>query len=204
MSTQIPSNCMEFQSNRADEPHCQQSNDQIFSYPFQLPTMAEGSGNMLIGERTRPHITENGSKRKHYNDNVDISGRQNNSPVSSKWMSPTRTGGKFLLESRPITTVPFMGSGQTVITDTDTYSRYLIGVDTGNKKTNNTRSGSIDDRWIPLVPCLAREIQNPDHYIPKYWINGGMDTRSVTQNIDYMMRCRADDACLHYTDRNEK
>jgi hypothetical protein len=176
-------------ANKPDYP-CQKANDQLFAYPFQLPMM-EGAGSLRIGERTRPNLVEDGRERQHY-----ANSQKDDSPVSSKWMFPTRTGGKFLLESRPIATVPFMGSGQTVITDTDVYSRYLVGLDTGNKKANNSLAGISIDRSIPMVPCLAREIQNPEHYIPKYWVRGGMDTRSVTQNIDYMARCRADaDAC---------
>lgn len=41
------------------------------------------------------------------------------------------------------------------------------------------------DRFEPLIPSLKAEIQNPEHYIPQFWIRGGMDTRAAVRNIDY-------------------
>jgi len=166
---------------------CQKMNDQLFSYPFSLPMMGD-MGTLRVGQRTRPTITETGRERSHL---TRVDECQEDSPTAAQWMFPSRMGGRFLLESRPIATVPFMGAGQTVITDVDVYSKYLTGLDTATKKANNAGAGISLDRTIPLVPSLAREIQNPEHYIPKYWVRGGMDTRSVTQNLDYAARCLA-------------
>lgn len=166
---------------------CQKMNDQMFSYPFSLPVMGD-MGTMRVGQRTRPNITETGRERMHLS---QVDAEKDDSPVAAQWMFNSRTGGKFLLQSRPIVTVPYMGEGQTVITNVDVHSRYLTGLDTTERKANNAGSGISLDRSVPLVPSLAREIQNPEHYIPKYWVRGGMDTRSVTQNLDYAARCIA-------------
>lgn len=166
---------------------CQKMNDQLFSYPFSLPVMGD-MGTLRVGQRTRPNITESGRDRIRLS---RTDAEKEDAPTAARWMFPTRTGGRFLLESRPVVTVPFMGAGQTVITDVDTYSRYLTGLDTTERKANNSGAGVSVDRTIPLVPSLAREIQNPEHYIPRYWVRGGMDTRSVTQNLDYAARCLA-------------
>jgi len=166
---------------------CQQMNEHIFGYPFALPTMND-TGSLRVGERTRPLIVETGRERMKLNRSE---AEKEDAPTGTEWLCPTRTGGKFLLESRPLATVPFMGAGQTVINDVDVYSRYLVGQGTKERKENNAGAGVSVDRTIPLVPCLAREIQNPEHYIPRYWVRGGMDTRSVTQNVDYAARCLA-------------
>lgn len=137
-----------------------------------------------IGQQTRHIQVETGHKQ--------------NIPEQTKYAFPTRTGGKFLLEARPISTVPFMGSGQTIYTDVDIYSRYLIGLDTTERKASNSSAEISLDRTIPLTPCLAREIQNPDHYIPKFWVRGGMDTRGIIQNLDYSARCFAEESTDNY------
>jgi len=45
------------------------------------------------------------------------------------------------------------------------------------------------NNFIPLVPHLKKNIQNPDHLVPKYWVRGGMDTRSTIRNMDYLKAC---------------
>lgn len=56
------------------------------------------------------------------------------------------------------------------------------------KDSCSLRGQSIN-RFVPLVPHLKENIQNPKHYIPKYWVRGGMSTRPVIQNIDYLKKC---------------
>jgi len=50
------------------------------------------------------------------------------------------------------------------------------------------RSKTID-RFEPLVPWLRGEVQNTKHLVPEYWVRGGMDTRAVVRNIDYLKSC---------------
>ena len=44
------------------------------------------------------------------------------------------------------------------------------------------------DRFIPLPSCLAANIQNPEHIIPK-WVNGGASTRQYVMDNQYLEQC---------------
>lgn len=83
-------------------------------------------------------------------------------------------------------TYPFQGYRYPDDAKIDTYSRLVNGNLTHDK--TSTRGVSID-RFIPLIPAIKQEVQNVAHIIPKYWVNGGMDTRSVIRNIDYLKSC---------------
>ena len=37
--------------------------------------------------------------------------------------------------------------------------------------------------------AIAENVQNTDHIIPEYWIRGGMNSRSVHRNINYLRSC---------------
>ena len=65
----------------------------------------------------------------------------------------------------------------------------MSGNDTRVKKAADTLAGVSIDRFIPLVPCLQENIQNPEHIIPQYWVRGGESSRSYIQNIDYYKLC---------------
>ena len=54
--------------------------------------------------------------------------------------------------------------------------------------TNHCRY-DIYTHFIPLVPHLAENVQNVDHIIPTYWVRGGMSTRTIVRNIDYLKSC---------------
>ena len=45
------------------------------------------------------------------------------------------------------------------------------------------------DNFIPLVPEIQENIQNIDHIIPTFWVRGGMSSRTVVRNIDYLKSC---------------
>lgn len=99
----------------------------------------------------------------------------------------THSKEKRSLPVRPYRTVPFMGECRTPLMDTDTYSMLISGESTRTHKSCNTQARA--ERWIPQVPCIRNNIQNPRHYIPKYWVRGGMDTSSYYRNIDYLKAC---------------
>ena len=42
---------------------------------------------------------------------------------------------------------------------------------------------------MPMVSCLKKNIQDPKHLVPEYWVRGGMDTRTIVRNINYMKSC---------------
>jgi hypothetical protein len=101
----------------------------------------------------------------------------------------THTGARRQLAVRPFRTVPHMGSCRVPMMDADTYSMLVSGESTRTGKGCDSLSGINIDRFEPLVPCLKYNIQNPDHYIPKYWVRGGMDTRAYIRNTDYLKAC---------------
>jgi hypothetical protein len=94
------------------------------------------------------------------------------------------------LYTRPYTTVPYMGRGTT---DAELESIMQSGEDTSQKKQCNTLSGIYIDRFVPLVPCLEKNVQNPVHLVEevarKDWVRGGVPSRDIVRNTDYLMKC---------------
>jgi hypothetical protein len=84
---------------------------------------------------------------------------------------------------------PDMSKGQTILSNPDLLSNLWTGYETRVKKSVGPTSGVNIDRFTPMVPCLQQNVQNVKHIIPEYWIRGGMDTRSVIRNIDYLQAC---------------
>ena len=82
-----------------------------------------------------------------------------------------------------------MGKGSGVMEYTDVNSQLNFGEDTRTKKSNNNIAAFSADNFIPLVPHIANNIQDPKHIIPEYWVRGGMSSRVVTNNIDYLKSC---------------
>lgn len=101
----------------------------------------------------------------------------------------THTGARQQLRTRPYRTVPYMGNCRAPMMNPDAYSMLVSGESTRTGKGCNSLSGVTIDRFEPLVPCLRYNIQNPVHYIPKYWVRGGMDTRAYIRNTDYLRAC---------------
>jgi hypothetical protein len=93
------------------------------------------------------------------------------------------------LDTRLFIGSPYMSSGQSILKNPDLYSKLINGLDTHTNKADNSLSGVSIDRFIPLVPCIASNIQNTEHIIPEYWIRGGMSTRVVVKNADYLKSC---------------
>jgi hypothetical protein len=93
------------------------------------------------------------------------------------------------LDVRPYRTVPGMTQCLTPLMNTDVYSQMISGEATRTGKGCNSLAGVTINRFTPLVPCLQYNIQNPVHYIPKYWVRGGMDTRAYIRNVDYLRAC---------------
>jgi hypothetical protein len=93
------------------------------------------------------------------------------------------------LDTRLFPGAPYLSSGQSVLKNTDLSSRLLYGEDTRTKKSANAISSYSADNFIPLVPSIAENIQNVEHIIPTFWVRGGMSSRSVIRNIDYLKSC---------------
>jgi len=107
-----------------------------------------------------------------------------------KQSSLTNPKFKQQLATRPFKGWPYMGAGETHIVNPNLYSRLSSGTDTRTKKAADALSGVSIDRFIPLVPCLASNVQNTTHIIPEYWVRGGESTRAIIQNIDYLDMCK--------------
>lgn len=61
-----------------------------------------------------------------------------------------------------------------------------------NTKTAKTVSDIDYNRFTPLVQNLRQTVQNPHYLIPEnslpYWKQGGISTRNLVQNTDYIKR----------------
>jgi len=80
---------------------------------------------------------------------------------------------------------PFKGA-QTMSLKPDVMSRLYSSELTKDKQTDR---GKSIDRFVPLIPELEGQIQNPKNLVPTYWVRGGMDTKTVIRNIDYLKTC---------------
>ena len=95
------------------------------------------------------------------------------------------------LQERLVKTTPYIKG----ILDVDIESQLLSSTKTDSRKSVGDYSGvSIYDRQVtPLIEKLEKEVQNPDHLIQenvdKDWIHGGIPTREIMRNIDYLKRC---------------
>ena len=109
----------------------------------------------------------------------------------SKFSELTNKNTINILNERPYLTVPYMGRGignpviEPVLRNSE---------DTSQHKPCNTLAGvTIDNYFTPMVPCLKREIQDTKHIIPedsmKCWVRGGLPSRQIIKNMDYMKRC---------------
>jgi len=159
------------------------NNNKIFDYNF-LPSIKDN---------------ENAS-RSSYIDSTKIVGiiQDNNYDVSGSNIDNNtllRNGviqdekSRRELDTRLFPGAPYLSSGQSILKNPDLSSKLLYGEDTRAKKSANALSSYSADNFIPLVPSIAENIQNVDHIIPTYWVRGGMSSRSVIRNIDYLKSC---------------
>jgi len=93
------------------------------------------------------------------------------------------------LDTRLFIGCPLMTTGQSILENPDLSSRLLYGEETRTPKSINSVSAYSADNFIPLIKPISENIQNTDHIIPTYWVRGGMSTRTVVRNIDYMKSC---------------
>ena len=103
----------------------------------------------------------------------------------------TNTNCKNQLDERPYLTVPYMGRGAG---NPCVESVLLSGEDTTQKKQCNKLNNSNINNIIPLVPCIEKNIQNPQNIIPEIvdhnWIRGGIPSRQLKQNANFLNKCK--------------
>jgi hypothetical protein len=95
------------------------------------------------------------------------------------------------LFERPYKTIPLMAKG---VLYPDRESELQFSEDTRVKRSCNTLSGiTVPQQYMPLLPYLEYNIENPVHLIQEYndpaWRRGGASSRLVVRNEDYQSRC---------------
>jgi hypothetical protein len=96
------------------------------------------------------------------------------------------------LYQRPFATVPFLGRGppRPVVESRLQQGAYIS--DTKSCKTITEKS-FLDNTQVPLVPTLQNTIQNPANLVEgvaaEGWIRGGLPSRELTRDRDYLNRC---------------
>lgn len=94
------------------------------------------------------------------------------------------------LYERPYLSIPYMGRGAGDVT---LETVLLPGESTLQKRPSNNLSGVYIDQFVPLVPFLEENIQNPIHLITEdndaKWIRGGQPSRQIIRNQDYLKKC---------------
>jgi hypothetical protein len=155
-------------------------NNKIFDYAF-LPSIYEETPNTrdsYIDSTKNIGILQN----KNYNTtgtNINESTKIRNGSLQS-------IQSRKELDTRLFPGSPLLSTGQSILKNTDLSSRLKFGEDTRTSKSANALSSYSADNFIPLVPSLAENVQNVDHIIPTFWVRGGMSSRTVIRNIDYL------------------
>jgi len=105
----------------------------------------------------------------------------------------TNSKCRISLQTRPFTTVPYLGRGphnpvqESVIQQGD----MVI-----NKKScsTTTEQSHIDYRHYPLIPSLQKTVTNPTNLVEgvaaEGWVQGGLPTRELIRDGDYMQDYR--------------
>lgn len=91
-------------------------------------------------------------------------------------MSNTRCGEKMRLPHTGFLTVPYMGGDRRSL---EHHPRLETEITFAPKSTLNVGDRN---RFVPLVGCIAENIQHPQHIIPEEnqddWVRGGYPTRN--------------------------
>ena len=95
------------------------------------------------------------------------------------------------LFERPIATIPYMGRGSG---NSQIEHQILQGEQTREKRQCNVLSGvTIENYFTPLIDVVESNIQKPSNLIQeendKKWIRGGIPSRQIVKDIDYLQRC---------------
>ena len=158
-------------------------NERMFSYNFLPPVLdtTKNSKNDYINSTNMKGVMQNNTF-DHNGDNINNSTNLRNGIANE-------CQAKKELPTRLFPGTPLMSTGQSVLKNTDLSSRLKYGEDTRTSKSANAIASYSADNFIPLVPAIAENVQNPNHIIPTNWVRGGMSSRSVIRNIDYLKSC---------------
>jgi hypothetical protein len=172
--------------NECDMCNYNYNNEKISNYYLYNDTMNKKDDIYINSSKI---IGLNSNNMNGYVNNIELDNKFRNGTDGSKI---TNLKGREYKElpTRLFIGSPYMSSGQSILKHPDLYSKLINGVNTHTKKSCGSIADASINRFIPLVPCIAKNVQNTDHIIPEYWVRGGMNTRSVIRNADYLKRCR--------------
>jgi hypothetical protein len=90
------------------------------------------------------------------------------------------------LQSRPFATVPFMGNGRG---NPDVESQLIYSEFARVERPCGTVTETFfENNFVPLVPHLARHIQNPSNLVPEVaangWIRAGIPSRQFVRDLN--------------------
>jgi hypothetical protein len=160
------------------------NNNRIFDYSF------DPSIRMNVPNGTREQYLHNTQIRGVLESkNPDTNGQYIQTNTSLRNGVMTHDGHRMQLDTRLFPGSPFMAQGQSTLKNTDLSTRLLVGQETRSQKSQGSTNDVSIDNFIPLLPCIKDNVQNTKHIIPEYWVRGGMSTRSVIRNIDYVKSC---------------
>lgn len=159
------------------------NNNKIFDYSF-LPSVFDAKNNTR-----NEYINSTKTLGILQDTNYDISGKNINESTQLRNGIIQNEQSKKELDTRLFPGAPLLSTGQSILKNTDLSSKLIFGEDTRTSKSANALSSYSADNFIPLVPSLAENVQNVEHIIPTFWVRGGMSSRSVVRNIDYLKSC---------------
>ena len=173
----------DFKNDRCFQNFQRTSNDKIFNYNF-IPSILESNENSR-----NEYINSTKTVGIIQSTNYDVSGSNINSSTEIRNGILQKNIPKKELDTRLFPGAPYLARGQFEMKNTDLASKLKFGEETRTSKSANAISGYSANNFIPLVPAIEENIQNVDHIIPTYWVRGGMSTRTVVRNIDYLKSC---------------
>jgi hypothetical protein len=159
------------------------NNNKIFEHSF-IPLLSSNNSN----NRTL-YLNSTNNRGILQNNNNDVNGSNINESTLLRNGNPENNQSRKELDTRLFPGAPLMSTGQSILKNPDLSSRLKYGESARVSKSENDSSSYSANNFIPLVPMLAENIQNPDHIIPTYWVRGGMSSRTVVRNIDYLKSC---------------
>ena len=163
--------------------------------------ICDNNNNKIFEHSFMPHLLDNNTNNRNsyidsthnigilQNNNYDISGSNINQSTALRNGNSGNMTSRKELETRVFPGAPLMSNGQSILKNPDLSSRLIYGESSRVSKSENDASSYSANNFIPLVPMIADNIQNPEHIIPTYWVRGGMSSRTVVRNIDYLKSC---------------
>ena len=158
-------------------------NNKMFNYNF-IPSVLNADENSR-----RSYVDSTNVRGILQDSNKDINGKNINVSTDLRFGNPGNDSSRKELDTRLFPGSPYLSSGQSILKNTDLSSRLLYGEDTRTSKSANVLSSYSADNFVPLIPSIEKNVQNVDHIIPTYWVRGGMSSRTVVRNIDYLKSC---------------